>query len=150
MNNTDVKNIIKKCKNICEGEDLATKIRVEKIERLKQQLEIAEDGLARSKESKVNNHNMVVYHEMLLKEESLCKRKVTSLLKKYPQLDLDDQSDHEAGMRGTYLWLLCGLFGEHFEGVDPYDDEHYMDDWRECLERCNVYIGLIEKTREVA
>lgn len=150
MNRTEIKKIIKQCKDICEGEDLAIDIRTKKIEQLKQQLATVEEGLRRSKESKINNHNMVVYHEALLKEETDCKRKVTNLIKKYSALHLDDESDHSVGERGTYLWLYCGLFDEHNEEDDPYYDFHYMDDWAECLERCETYIGLIEETREVA
>ena len=150
MNRNEIKKIIKQCKDICEGEDLAIDIRSKKIEQLKQQLATVEEGLRRSKESKINNHNMVVYHEALLKEETDCKRKVTNLIKKYSSLYLDDESDHSAGEHGTYLWLYCGLFDEHNEEDDPYYDFHYMDDWKECLERCETYIKLIEETRQVA
>ena len=148
MKKNTIKNIIKRCEDICEVEDIAIDIRSKKIEQLKQQLATAEEGLQRSKESKILNQHMIVYHKALLKEETSCKRKVTNLLKKYSALDLTDESDDEYG--GTYLWLYCELFNENNYQDDPYDDEHYMDDWKECLDRCNTYIKLIEETREVA
>ena len=150
MNRTEVKKIIKQYKNVCAGEALAIDITSKKIKKLKQQLETAEEALRESKKSKINNHNMAVYHEALLKEETDCKRKATNLINKYSALYLDDESDHRTGERGAYLWLYCGLFNEHNEEDDPYFDSHYMDDWKDCLERCETYIKLIKETKEVA
>ena len=83
--------------------------------------------------------------EVAIKKEADAKRKVTGYLKKYPLIWVEDESDHRDGERGTYLWLFSGLYDAPNEEDDPYYDAHYMDDWVECQERCEVYIEAIEK-----
>ena len=148
MNRTEANRQIKKHKHKTRRAEGSIQYCTFRISRLKKQVQDLENELQESKDKILQEETYVEKLEKQLTHESNCKRKVTSLLKKYPQLDLTDESDDEYG--GTYLWLYCELFNENNYQDDPYDDEHYMDDWKECLERCNTYIKLIEETREVA
>lgn len=85
--------------------------------------------------------------ETELANEMSAKRSVMRLLKQYPQLDLDDESDHDEGERGTYLWLYGPFDGD--DESDPYYDEHYMDDWVECYQRCLTYVECIKNNLSV-
>lgn len=85
--------------------------------------------------------------ETQLANEMSAKRSVMRLLKQYPQLELDDESDHSKGMRGTYLWLYGPFRGD--DENDPYHDEHYMDDWVECYQRCLTYVEIIKSNLSV-
>lgn len=109
-----------------------------KIEKLQQQIDKAQN------DERYEN-GLVEYLELAMQKETSAKRRVTGYLKQYPMIYLDDESDHDEGMRGTYLWLYCGLYGDHNEEDDPYYDFHYMDDWAECQERCEAYIKEINK-----
>lgn len=125
-----------------------------KIDKFNREIRVMQRSIANYKdtiarmEDEVNSHKgNIVLQEVLIDDikkqlylETDCKRKVTAILKKNPSLHLDDDSDED---RGTYLWLYCDLFTEDNEEDDPYYDEHYMDDWAECYERCTKYIELI-------
>jgi len=150
MNRTEAKNLIEQHHKKISRPQRSIEYCTVRINRLKKQLKDLETELQESQATILLEEVFIESLENDLKHEANCKRKVTNLLKKYPSLYLDDESDHSAGEHGTYLWLYCGLFDESNEEDDPYYDFHYMDDWAECLERCETYIKLIEKTREVA
>ena len=150
MNRTETNNLIEQHHKKIRRPQMSIEYCTVKINRLKKQIKDLETELQESKNTILLEEVFIENLENQLKHESNCKRKVTNLIKKYSSLYLDDESDHSAGERGTYLWLYCGLFDEHNEEDDPYYDFHYMDDWKECLERCETYIKLIEETREVA
>lgn len=148
MNRTEIKKMIAAKKSSLQGFNINICEQKKLIEQQKAYLKKAEEKLEESKQQNIHIENSIILHEKMLHDESMCKRAVTLMLKKYPELGLDDESDDEHG--GTYLWLYCNLFDEHNEEDDPYYDFHYMDDWEECLERCETYIQLIERKREVA
>jgi hypothetical protein len=143
MNRTEYKNNIKLHQQNAEKFSKYQDRMKAKIEKLQQQLDKAQN------DERYEN-SLVEYLELAMQKETNAKRKVTGYLKQYPMIHLDDESDHDEGERGTYLWLYCGLYEDHNEEDDPYYDSHYMDDWSECQERCETYIKLIKKTKEVA
>ncbi len=149
MNRTKNRKIIQQHLDKLKRPKESVKYCVVRISRLKKQLKDLETELKESKDKILQEEIYIEKLQKQLTHESNCKRKVTSLLKKHPELDLDDESSDDWG--GTYLWLYCGgLFDESNEENDPYYDEHYMDDWEECLKRCETYIKLLQETREVA
>ena len=148
MNRTENKKIIQQHLDKLKRPKESVEYCTARIDRLKKQLKDLETELKESKDNILQEEIYIKKLQKQLTHESNCKRKVTSLLKKYSALDLTDESNDEYG--GTYLWLYCELFNENNYQDDPYDDEHYMDDWAECLKRCETYIELIEETREVA
>ena len=140
MNNTEAKNTLTELRDYC---NFLTK----ECKKYSDQILDLQERILDIKGTRSEMAKRIKALDTELANEKSAKRSVMRLLKQYPQLELDDESDHSKGMRGTYLWLYGPFRGD--DEKDPYHDEHYMDDWVECYQRCLTYVEIIKNNLSV-